>query len=156
MGSRTTSCRSASWRPTDVGARTPSSPSWTPSWDKHTFLQRANAENHLMDWAQKISESLDQHFICRRIGCSVVVDNHIPCPLYHTRTICHIPYAIHTIYYSKILVFLWASEDVPPREHPRAAWPLSLSPMPCAVQSYYDRSLRASKTIEIQGSYYSI
>ena len=46
-----------------------------PDWDRHAFLQRIEADNHLTEWASKITDTMQQHYICRKIGCQAVVDN---------------------------------------------------------------------------------
>ena len=46
-----------------------------PDWDRHAFFQRIEADNHLTEWASKITDTMQQHYICRKIGCQAVVDN---------------------------------------------------------------------------------
>ena len=46
-----------------------------PDWDRHAFFQRIEADNNLTEWASKISNTMQQHYICRKIGCQAVVDN---------------------------------------------------------------------------------
>ena len=46
-----------------------------PDWDRHAFFQRIEADNNLTEWASKISDTMQQHYICRKIGCQAVIDN---------------------------------------------------------------------------------
>ena len=44
-----------------------------PHWDGDTFWNLATNEAPLTDWLFKITECLDQHFICRNPECTTVI-----------------------------------------------------------------------------------
>ena len=46
-----------------------------PDWDRRAFFQRIGADNHLTEWASKITDTMQQNYICRKIGCQAVVEN---------------------------------------------------------------------------------
>ena len=59
-----------------------------PNSNKHSFFQRANDSAHLTDWATKVSTSMDQHFICRKVTCRAVVDNRCSLQDLHGKFYC--------------------------------------------------------------------
>ena len=46
-----------------------------PNWDGETFCNLVTNEAPLSDWLFKITECLDQHFICRNPECTTVIHN---------------------------------------------------------------------------------
>ena len=47
-----------------------------PNWDGDAFWNMAINDAPLTDWLFKVTDSLDQHFICRNVECTSVIHNH--------------------------------------------------------------------------------
>ena len=47
-----------------------------PDWDADKFWDMASREATLTDWLHKVTESIDQHFVCRSKACTSVTHNH--------------------------------------------------------------------------------
>ena len=47
-----------------------------PNWDGDAFWDMALNDAPLTDWLFKVTDSLDQHFICRNVECTAVIHNH--------------------------------------------------------------------------------
>ncbi|CAE7220070.1 unnamed protein product [Symbiodinium microadriaticum] len=47
-----------------------------PNWDGDAFWDMAINDAPLTDWLFKVTDSLDQHFICRNVECTSVIHNH--------------------------------------------------------------------------------
>ena len=47
-----------------------------PDWDADKFWDMASREATLTDWLYKVTESIDQHFVCRSKACASVIHNH--------------------------------------------------------------------------------
>ena len=47
-----------------------------PDWDADKFWDMASNEAPLADWLYKVTDSIDQHFVCRSKDCLSVIHNH--------------------------------------------------------------------------------